>query len=187
MFATLGKNLYFIRFWSVPSPFHSPLSLLRSYPYWLGTSRFWVVHSWLARPLREESDQGHIVPRVIKVLWFFKLCILIVKFLRGTGGGVGGVCYTLKRHFIPEGFAVVRPSQHGSRYVFFPHPGTSGPNLSLSAYFILSFPSHIRTEPNCSFNFSQKCSLNQSVRNFLVSTNPYSVPWALSTPHRKMR
>ena len=31
-------------------------------------------------------------------------------------------------------------SQHCSKICVFPHPGTRGPNLSLSAYLILSFP-----------------------------------------------
>ena len=49
-----------------------------------------------------------------------------VRFLRGT------LCL--------RGFAVVRHSQHCSKICVFPYPGTSGPMLSLSAYFILSFP-----------------------------------------------
>lgn len=49
-----------------------------------------------------------------------------VTFLRGT--------------LHPRGFAVVKRSPHFSKVHVFLHPGSSGSNLSLSAYFILSFP-----------------------------------------------
>ena len=97
------------------------------YPYWLDSSRCWVVHSWLAHFHCMRGD-----------LWPY---LGLLSNSRGeTWGGIGGVCYILKRNVTPEGACCGQTFQHCSKIGVFPHLDTSGPNLSLSAYWILSFP-----------------------------------------------
>ena len=57
-----------------------------------------------------------------------------VKFQKGNLRGVGGVCYILERNLMPEGVCCAQtlPALFSNRCST--HPGTSGPNLSLSAY-----------------------------------------------------
>ena len=119
-----------------------PLFLLRSNPYWLGNSKCQLIPFWLAHFF---YMRGGLWP--YRSLWV--ICFMVyyslfvrsfVKFLRGTWGGIAASVTVLRGTLHPRGFTVVRHSQHYSKICVFPHPGASGPHLSLSANFILYFP-----------------------------------------------
>ena len=100
----------------------------------------------------------------------------LVIFLSGTWEGVQGICYILKTNLTPEGVCCSQSSQHCSKICVPPHPGSSGPNLSLPAYFILYFPIILRLPTSTVKLFFSHFLLGDPhlVRNALFSYGLYN-------------
>ena len=79
------------------------------------------------------------------MVYYLFLVRSFVKFLREILGGVGGVYHILKRNLTHETVGCRQTLPALFQNMCFSHPGTSGPILSLSAYFILSFPTVLAT------------------------------------------
>ena len=101
----IGEGPSFTRFW--PSPHPHGLSLLRSYPYWLDSSRACPFLMGLTPSCERWSVA---TPRSF------------LKCLRETRRGVAGVCYILKRSLTPEGVCCGQTLPALFQSVFFP-PG----------------------------------------------------------------
>ena len=124
-------------------PFPSPLFFFQFYPYWLGNSKCLVIPFWLACSHCKRGGLWPYLSSGSDVLWYtyFWSGLLFVKFLKETWGGVSGVCYILKRNLTPQGVGLRSEAPSSvPKCVFFPTQGPSSPSLSLSAYWILSFP-----------------------------------------------
>lgn len=106
-------------------------------------------HSFLIGSFPLYEGWSAAIPLLVGRMLYGLLLIFSYVFCQipeGNLTGVGGVRYMLKRNLLPDGgFAVVRCSPHSSKIGVFPHPGTPSPNISLSAHFILSFPSYLYT------------------------------------------
>ena len=132
------RSLFYKVLVSFPLPTPFPL---RSYPYWSENSRGPAVHSWLAGFHCVRDGLGPYHSLMVYCLFLVRS---FVKFLRenwgGGCGGRGGVSCILKMNLTPTGACCgqTRPALFENRC--FSHPGTPGPNLSPSAYSILSFP-----------------------------------------------